>query len=106
MTRPSLLGRNAAKTLLLGASLAWLVAMAAWGAAWGFALEAIVGLALVIVGYALLAGLSYGPGRLREVAAAGTLILTLAVAWATFTHLLLLIGGLGATFGSIIRARA
>lgn len=99
------LGRNKAKTALLAASVLWLAAMAVWGASVGIALQAIAGLALVIVGYAFLGALSYGPGRLREVAAGGALLLTLAVAWATFTHLLLLVGGIGVTLGALIRAR-
>lgn len=94
------------KAIVLGASIAWLVAMAAWAAAWGFAPEAVVGLVLVILGYGLLGALSYGPGRLRVLAGAGCALLTLAVAWATFTHLLLLAGGLAATAGALMRPRA
>lgn len=87
--------RTWVKTGVLSVALAWLAAMGVAGARVGAHPAALVGYAIAILGYVALGALSYGPRPQRYVAAGGTGALTLAIAAATFTHLLLLAGGLG-----------
>lgn len=90
------------KAVLLAASLAWLLALGVAAARGGFAPQAMVGYGMVLAGYALLGALSYGGPRLRRVAAAGAVALVVAVAFATFTHILLVLGGLGVVAACLI----
>ena len=94
--------RRVAKVLLLGASLAWLAGVGLWGLRAGVAPQAVAGWLLVVAGYGLLGALSFAGRRLRQVAAAGAIALMVAVAFATFAHLLLALGGLGVAAACLI----
>ena len=101
---PCLPMRRVAKAAVLGASLGWFLWLGVEAARRSFAPEAMVGYGLVVAGYGLLGALSYGGARLRPVAAAGAVALVVAVAFATFTHLLLVLGGLGVAAACLIPA--
>lgn len=97
--------RARVKAALLALPLAWLAAMGVYGARSGVHPAALVGYVMVLAGYALLGALSFGGDRLRLVAAVGALSLTMAVAAATFSHLLLVGGGLAFTAACLPNAR-
>lgn len=101
---PGLPVRRVAKAALLGASLGWLLWLGVEAARRAFAPEAMLGYVMLLAGYALLGALSYGGARLRTVAAAGAVALVVAVAFATFSHLLLVLGGLGVAAACLIPA--
>jgi hypothetical protein len=95
-----------AKAALLAAGVAWLAGVGLWGLRVGVAREALVGWGMVVAGYAVLGALSFGGRRHRRLAAAGAACLAVAVAFATFSHLLLLAGGLGVALACLVRPDA
>lgn len=95
---------RAAKVALLVGGIVELGGWLAAGARGGLTLPwLVVGLAALLA-YAAFARLSYGGARARFAAAGAAALLTFAIAWVSFSHLGLVLGGLAVVGGCLVPA--